>query len=154
MYDDDKNAFWAIRVESKGPSEPIVKHVKGMLDMSGYEGEKITFKTDQEPSIIALKRAVVAVRNGEAVPIESPVKASESNGKENAVGRWQGQLRTIKHYVEKRLGRRIEVDGILFGWLIPYVTEILNKFRVGPDGRTAYERITRHMCCHVEIGFA
>ena len=73
---------------------------------------------------------------------------------ENAVGRWQGQLRTIKHYVEKRLGRRIEVDGILFGWLIPYVTEILNKFRVGADGRTAYERITGHKCRHVAIGFA
>ena len=47
-------------VESKGPSEPIVKYVKGVLDMSGYEVEKITFKTDQEPSIIALKRAVAA----------------------------------------------------------------------------------------------
>ena len=155
MYGDDKDAFWAIGVESKGPSEPIVKYVKGVLGMSGYEGETITCKTDQEPSIIALERAVAAIRNGETVPIESPVRASKSNGNmENAVGRWQGQLRTINHYVEKRLGRRIEVDGILFGWLIPYVIEILNKFRVGPDGRTAYERITGHKGRHMAIGFA
>ena len=87
MYDDHKDGFWAIGVESKGSSELIVKCVKGVLDMSGYEGEKITFKTDQEPSIIALKRAVAAVRNGETVAIESPVRAPKSNGKmENAVG--------------------------------------------------------------------
>ena len=36
MYDDDNDAFWAIGVESKGPSEPIVKYLKGVLDMSGY----------------------------------------------------------------------------------------------------------------------
>ena len=29
IYDDDKDVFWAIGVESKGPSEPIVEYVKG-----------------------------------------------------------------------------------------------------------------------------
>ena len=48
MYDDDKEAFWALGVEHKGPSEPVVKYVKGVLDQSGYEGQKIAFKTDQE----------------------------------------------------------------------------------------------------------
>ena len=130
MYDDDTDAFFMIGVESKGPSEPTVKQIKGVLDMSGYEGENITFKTDQEPSIIALKRAVAAGRNGETVPIESPVRASKCNGKmDNAFGRWQGHLRTIKHYVEKRRGGGIEVDGILFGWLVPYVTESIKKFK-------------------------
>ena len=61
MYDNDTDVFWAIGVESKGPSEPIVKYVKGVLDMSVYEGEKISPNTDREPSIIVLKRAVLAV---------------------------------------------------------------------------------------------
>ena len=82
------------------------------LDQSGYEGEKLTFKTDQEPSIIALKRAVAAARTGETVPIESPVRASKSNGMmESAVGIWQGQLRTIKHYTEEKLS---ELKSIVF----------------------------------------
>ena len=38
MFDDDKESFWAIGVEAKGPSEPVVKYVKGILDQSGYEG--------------------------------------------------------------------------------------------------------------------
>ena len=155
MFDDDKEAFWAIGVDSKGPTEPIVKYVKGILDQSGYEGQKISFKTDQEVSILALKKAIAALRIGETVPIESPVRASKSNGKmENAIGRWQAQLRTTKHYAESKLKRRIEVGGVLFSWLIPYVTEILNKFKVGADGRTPYERITEHKCRHIAIGFA
>jgi hypothetical protein len=147
MFDDDKEAFWALGVEAKGPSEPVVRYVKGILDQSGYEGQKVTFKTDQEPSILALKKAIAALRIGETVPIESPVRASKSNGKmENAVGRWQAQLRTTKHYAEAMLGRKIEVGGALYSWMIPYVTEIMNKFKLGADGRTAYERITGHKC--------
>ena len=32
--------------------------------------------------------------------------------------------------------------------------DILNKFRVGADGHTAYERITSHACKVAQIGFA
>ena len=73
VFDDDKEAFWAIGVRTKTVTEQIVKYFKDILDQSGYEGEKITMKTDQEPSIIALKRAVAAARSGETVPTESPV---------------------------------------------------------------------------------
>ena len=45
-------------MKAKGPSEAVVKYVKDILDQSGYEGEKLAFKTDQEPSIVALKRAI------------------------------------------------------------------------------------------------
>ena len=85
-----------------------------MIDHSGSVGQKITFKTDQEPSIRVLKKAVAAARVGETVPIESPVRASKSNGRmEVAVRVWQGQLRTIKHYVERKMGSRIAVDSAL-----------------------------------------
>ena len=52
-----------------------------------------------------------------------------------------------------KLKRRIEVDSVLFSWLIPFTTEVINKFKIGPDGRTAYERITEHKCRHFMIGF-
>ena len=155
IYDDHASAFWALGVRNKTVTEQVVKYFKDILDESGYEGEKITMKTDQEPSMLALKRAVATARSGETVPIESPVRASKSNGRmENAIGVWQGQLRTIKHHAEAKLGRRIEVDGVLFSWLIPFCTQIMNKYRVGPDGRTAYERITGHKNRHQVIGFA
>ena len=48
---------------------------------------------------------------------------------------------------------RIEVNSVLFSWLIPYVTETMNKYKVGADGKTAYERITGHRCKHDVVGF-
>ena len=72
-------------------TEQIVKYFKDVMDHSGCEGEQIIMKIDQEPSIIVLKRAAVAAISGETVPIESPVRASQSNGcMENAIGVWQG----------------------------------------------------------------
>ena len=47
----------------------------------------------------------------------------------------------------------IEPGGAIFSWLIPFCADILNKFRVGVDGRTAYERITAHKCNVAQIGF-
>ena len=154
MYDDDRQSFWALGVTQKGVTEQIVQYRVGTMDQSGYQGQKITFKTDQEPSILALKRAVSAARVGETVPIESPVRASKSNGMmEGAVRVWQDQLRTIKHFVEFRIGKRIEVDSALFSWLIPFCADVINKFRVGTDGRTAYERITMHKFKGFVVGF-
>ena len=91
------------------------------------------FNTDQEPSIVALKRAVTAARTGETVPIESPVRASKSNGMmESAVGSWQGQLMTIKYYTEHMMKKLIEVDSVFFSWLVPFCSDIMNKFESPP----------------------
>ena len=91
VYDDRKGAFWAAGVRAEGDSEANVKYVKDILEQWGYEGMNLTFKTNQEPSIVALKRAVAAARTGETVPIESPVRASKGNGMmESAVGYGKG----------------------------------------------------------------
>ena len=54
--------------------------------------------------------------------------------------------------MEHRLGKRIEVDSDLFR-LIPFCADAINKFRVGADGRTAYERITAHKFKGFDVGF-
>ena len=155
MYDDDKDSFWAIGTDEKGANEAMVQYGVGTMEQSGDSGEKVTFMTDQEPALIALKKSISASRIGETVPIESPVRASKSNGKmENAIKIWQGQLRTIKHFVESKMKRRIEPGSALFSWLIPFCADILNKFRIGTDGRTAYEKITSHACKVAQVGFA
>ena len=37
--------------------------------------------------------------------------------------------------------------------MIPFCADVLNKFRVGSDGRTAYERIIAHKCEVAQVGF-
>ena len=91
LYDDDKDSFWAVGIDAKGATEAMVQYGVGTIEQSGYIGEKLTFKSDQEPSIVALKNATAAARVGETVPIESTARASKSNGTmENAVKIWQG----------------------------------------------------------------
>ena len=50
--------------------------------------------------------------------------------------------------------KRIEIDGVLFSWFVPICADIMNKYKVRSDGRTAYERITGHKCRQQVIGFA
>ena len=68
-----------------------------------------------------MDNAIAAARVGETMPIESLVRGSKSNGMMgDAVKIWQGQLRTVKHYVESRLGKCIEPGFALFTWLMPF----------------------------------
>ena len=98
LFYDGKDSFWTVGIDAEGAAEAMAQYGDGTIYQSGCIGEKLTFKSDQEPSIVALKNAIAAATVGETVPIESPVRASKSNGMmENAVKIWQGQLRTIKH---------------------------------------------------------
>ena len=70
MYDNDKDSFWAVGANKKGATDARVRYGFGTIEQSGYSGEHMSFKSDQEPSIIALKSSIAATRIGETVPIE------------------------------------------------------------------------------------
>ena len=73
---------------------------------------------------------------------------------ENVVKLWQEQPGTRNRDVESRFKKKIQVDSVLFSWLVPYVADTLNKYKVGVDGVTACERITGHKCRQFVLGFA
>ena len=115
LYDDDKDSFWAVGVDKKGATDPMVKFSVGVIDQSGYVGQKISYKSDQEPSMVALKKATAASRIGETAFIESPVRASKSNGQmENAIKIWQGQLRTISILLNRVLECVLSLEALCF----------------------------------------
>ena len=39
-------------------------------------------------------------------------------------------------------------------WLVPFCADMMNKYKIGPDGRAAYEKITGHKLKQLAIGFA
>ena len=41
----------------------------------------------------------------------------------------------------------------MLSWLITWAAEIMNKFKVQQDGRTAYEATAKHECSHLIVGF-
>ena len=99
--------------------------------MAGYAGTKITIRSDQEPSIKAVKRAVAIKRAAVTAMIESPVRESKSNGRiERAVRTWRDQFKTLKHYYERRSKAKMENGSALSTWLVSWSAEVLNKFKI------------------------
>ena len=154
VFDNALKAIWALPVQNKGAVPYVIKWLVGVLDTAGYRGEKISMKSDQEPAILGLKKAVAAARMGETFLIDSPVRESKANGAvERAVRSWQGQVRTIKHYFERCTSKKLDIEHPLFQWLEMWSADIINKFRLREDGRTAYEVMSGHRCRHQVIAF-
>ena len=70
-----------------------------------------------------------------------PKGDSKANGlAERAVQTIEKQVRVLKLSVEEHLGR-FGVEHHCFPWLVMHAADVINKFRVGLDGKTAYENI-------------
>ena len=67
--------------EEKGVDENVVTWIVGKLEECGYTGTPITLKSDQEPAMVSLKRAIALRRRADTPLVESPVRESKSNGK-------------------------------------------------------------------------
>ena len=161
MHDDSLELIWALPVESKGPTKYVVDWCTRKLDEAGYRGQRISLKSDEEPAIMALKRAIAAERSGPSALIASPVRESKSNGAvEKAIQSWQGQFRVIKHHLEHKFGlhakgEKLPISHPILGWMVVWAAELLMKFKKrSSDGRTAYESMTGHRCKHpvMEVG--
>ena len=77
----------------------------------------------------------------EIVNEESPVHESKSAGKcERAVQKVQEQFRAMKDGLETRLGERIQSGNPIIPWLVAHAADTINRYHVGKDGKTAYEK--------------
>ena len=60
---------------------------------------------------------------------------------ENAVKGVQGQLRTLKLALEKRMKKQINSEHPTSAWLIEWAATILNRYVRGASGQTPYRMI-------------
>ena len=156
-HDNVKKSIWTLEVEEKGISNGsvAVDWLVDKLDASGYCGVGIALKSDNEPSIMAMKDAVALRRKGETSLIESTVRESKGNAHvERAIRTWRDQFRTLRHYTERRFGCKIPRDSPLMGWLVSWASEVLNRYKIQSNGRTAFEMATLHKCRHKVAAFA
>ena len=153
--DKSKGTIWALQVDAKGVDNGAgAKWLCDRLDFAGYRGTKITIMSDQEPSIVALKDAVAVRRTGETAFVESPVRQSKCNSLvERAIRNWRDQYRTLRHFLEHRMGAKLREGDALSSWLVVWAAEVINKYRVQASGRTAYELMTNHRCKRTVVGF-
>ena len=141
--DRDSKMVMASVVPVKGSSHQfLARRVRAFLNELGYENLDVTIKTDQEPAIKDLVNEVIKLRGtAKTMKEESPVGSSASNGViERGVQTVEGQIRVIKNALEERLKIKIPGTHCILSWMVEFSGVLVNRYEVGKDGRTPYER--------------
>ena len=128
-------------VPSKGVDEYAVGELKN--DILGSNSVEYIIRSDNEPSILALKSRVATALRLEGMQAkleESAAYDSRGNGlAEGAVREVKDGTRTNLACLFARYGKRFNGNHPVVPWLVKYTTAMINRRRIGPDGRTAYE---------------
>ena len=112
-----------------------------LKDISSMGHSKIVLKTDGEPACKALQEHIKTSRDATTILENSPVGESQSNGVvEKAIDEIEGMVRTLKSALEERLGWKIDPKHPVLTWLVEWSASLINKFRVGKDGKTPEQR--------------
>ena len=135
----------ASAVPSKSTGTFIAKRIVAFMREIGCEQGDVIVKSDQEPAVQAIITAVgktrAAAGGGRMVVEASPVGQSASNGiAERAIGSVGAQMRVIRSALQERWGVKLEGEHPIFTWMAEYAAVLLNRFEVGQDGKTSYER--------------
>ena len=138
----ESGCVMSYRIESKGPQDEwIVSAIIRAIEEFGRRD--IVLKTDGEPAMLALQRAIAAGRPGLTRPENPPSYKPASNGAcEKAVQDVSAHVRALKLAPEARLGISLEEDHPIMEWIIVHASFLLTRFSVGHDGMTPIERLT------------
>ena len=128
-------------VECKGTGDDsAAKNLKEFITNVGYK--KLELKTDGEPALIDVAKAVKAVSEADILLRNPPAHDPKANGvAERAVREFKEQLRTVKIALERRLKEKLDPELPILKWMVLHAQETHNRFRVGADGRTPHYRL-------------
>ena len=137
-------AMFAAACDVKGPEDAYaLNRLENFLKDEGVS--KIVYRSDQEPSIIALIGAALtnSGKAGEvtdAAPAHSAVGESQSNGvAERTVQQFEDLIRTLKAALEGHLGGRLPVEHAVTKWLVQHTASIYNRNATNAEGKSPYE---------------
>ena len=102
----------------------------------------MVLRCDQESSVDKVLDSVKIHRAAttQTAVEKSPKGDSQSNGlAEQANQQIEGQVRTMMNALESKLGGKIDADLDVVPWLISHAGLLINRFQVGPDGKTPHE---------------
>ena len=113
----------------------VVKRILASIKELGHEGSKIILKSDQESPIKAVIDRVMTV------PEHSPVRSSGSNGIiERGIKEVEARVSCMKSALDERIGSDLSAKSNVLPWMVEYASVLINRYLVGRDGKTAYER--------------
>ena len=141
--DRDTRMTLSFLVREKGASDPyVVKRLVAFIKEIGQEGQRMIVKSDQESPIKAVvDKLILARAQAATVPEHSPVRSSGLNGVfERAVKEVEMRVRCLKSALDERVNGDIAATSPILPWLVEYASVLINRYLVGHDGKTAYER--------------
>jgi thiol-disulfide isomerase/thioredoxin len=137
--DEESRALLVHAVPRKG-----LAHVHGaeqlIRDVEELGCKKFILKADNEPATHALQEELKKQQQDETLLGNSPVGESQSNGlAERAVQAAGGHIRVVKLALESSVGIRFPAIRPIMSWIAKHAADMIDKFHVGPDGKTSYE---------------
>ena len=135
----------AAAVPTKTTGSYITKRVVGFLREIGCLYSDLIVKTDQEPAVKSIVEGVgkakAADGSGKYIVENSPVGASQSNGVvERGIQSIMALARVLLSAVQAKWGLEVPIEHPFLCYLVEYAAVLLNRFEVGADGKTNYER--------------
>ena len=143
-------------VPGKGADQEwVAEQVCRHLVKFGHHGD-LVLKCDQEPALVDLLREIGRLRGNQRTVLEhSPVADSSGNGLvERAIQSVEKLLRVHKLALESKIKEKLPVKHAAFAWLVEHATDVLNRFAVGRDGKTAVQRLKGKSCDKYSHEFA
>ena len=140
---DSKYLMSSVVPVKGGDHEFPARRLCAFLRELGLEHQDLTLKSDQEPAIKDLLQGVSKQRlPARTFFEESPVGASASNGViERGNQTVEGQIRVLKDALEMRIKQKLPSDHNILTWLVEFAAVLVNRYEVGHDGKTPYERL-------------
>ena len=132
-------------VSAKGNGDPwIAGKIKDDIEEFGYGGAPVRIKSDQEPAIVDVQRAVIAKRgNAPAISVNSP------NGRVgNAIKKVRNMVKTILSGLESRWSVRVTPDQPVYPWVSEWAADLMTRYaHVEVLGKTAVQLIHGSKSC-------
>ena len=141
VKDNESGSTLCYDCTAKGPSDTWV--VKQVVHDIGHWGRRdLCLKSDGEPAMLALQRAIAELREGRTVLRNPPVYNPQSNGAaEKGVQDVTGHVRVLVLALEARLKTKLDLTLPIIRWIIRHAAFLHSRYCVGHDGLTPYRRL-------------
>ena len=138
VKDYDSKAIYSHVVQKKGAHGNMVRRVVNDLHNLGHK--RLVLKSDQEPALQDLAKAVKENFAGDIIPEVSPVGESQSNGSvEAGIKSVGGMIRTLKSAMERNYKIKLKKEHPIMAWIVEHAGYLLTYYGHGRDGKTPHQ---------------